>query len=101
MTARSEIEAELAAVADIIGNARAALMRNEILEIKDVPGRMRDVADAITELPPEDASDMRPPLVELLSDFKSFAEELKSKIEEIETAKQTNQGAAATGQSGS
>jgi hypothetical protein len=31
MTARTEIEAELTAVADIIGNARAALTRNEIL----------------------------------------------------------------------
>jgi hypothetical protein len=59
---------------------------------------MRDVADAITDLPPEDASEMRPPLVELLADFKKFAEELKSKIEEIELA---NGSAATTEQPGS
>lgn len=96
MPAKTEIEAELAAVADMIGNARAALTRNEILEIKDVPGRMRDVADAITDLPPEEASQMRPPLVQLLADFKEFAEELKSKIEEIEAANGASEGAAAT-----
>lgn len=96
MAAKTEIEAELAAVADMIGNARAALTRNEILEIKDVPGRMRDVADAITDLPPEEASEMRPPLVQLLADFKKFAEELKLKIEAIEAANRTSESAAAT-----
>ena len=100
MVEKSEIQAELAAVADTIGEARAALSRNEILEITDIPERMREVASAITDLPPEDAVEMRPPLMQLLTDFKTFAEELRSKIDEIETANSAGGPTAASGQSG-
>jgi len=100
MVEKSEIQAELNAVADTIGEARAALMRNEILEIRDIPERMREVANAITDLAPEDASEMRPPLMELLANFKTFAEELKSKIEEVEAANSTDGPTVASGQSG-
>jgi len=100
MVERSEIEAELAAVADTIGEARAALLRNEILEIRDIPERVREVASAITDLAPEDASEMRPPLLQLLADFKTFAEELKSKIDQIEAGNRTGEPTAASGQQG-
>jgi hypothetical protein len=100
MVEKSEIEAELVAVADMISNAREALTRNEIMEIRGIPERMREVSSAITDLAPEEASEMRPPLVKLLDDFKAFAEELKSKIEEIEASDRAGGGPAASGQSG-
>jgi hypothetical protein len=100
MVEKSEIDAELVAVGNRISEARAALARNEILEIRDIPERMREVASAITDLAPEDATEMRPPLMQLLADFKTFAEELRSKIEEIETANRAAGSAAASGQSG-
>jgi len=100
MDQQNEIQAELDAVADVILSARAALARDEILEIRDIPERMRNVASAITDLPPEDASAMRPPLVKLLSDFKAFSEELRSKIEAIEAAGGAAGGPTASGQAG-
>ena len=99
MMVKDNIQAELIAVAEMIGNARAALMRNEIVEMRDIPGRMRDVANSITDLAPEEASEMRPPLVKLLADFKEFAEELKSKIDEIEATNRAGGHVAATEQS--
>lgn len=86
MNSRQDLEAELNSVADRIGNARDALSRNEIVEMSDIPERMRTVADAITDLPPEEAVELRPALSDLLTDFKGFAEELKVKIGEIEAA---------------
>jgi len=100
MIAKEEIETELAAVAEAIGNARAALSRNEIVEMTEIPERMRNVANAITDLPPEDAIELRPSLSNLLTDFKNFAEELKSKIGEIQAAAGSAGGGAATGHSG-
>jgi len=97
MVDKSEIETELNAIAETIGAARAALARNQILEIREIPERMREVAGAITDLAPEDASEMRPPLLHLLADFKDFAEELRSKIQEIETANRAGGTAAASG----
>lgn len=86
MKSRQDLEAELNSVADRIGNARDALSRNEIVEMSDIPERMRTVADAITDLPPEEAVELRPALSDLLTDFKGFAEELKVKIGEVEAA---------------
>jgi hypothetical protein len=100
MVERNEIEAELKAVAETISSAREALKRNEIQEITGIPERMRDVSSAITDLAPEDAAEMRPPLMKLLEDFKAFAEELKNKIEQIEASNQPGGGSAASGQSG-
>lgn len=95
MDSKEDLEKELASVAEAIGTARVALARNEIAEISEIPEKIRAVANAITDLPPEDAIEMRPVLANLLSDFKDFAEELNSKIGEIEAA-----GKVAGGQSG-
>jgi hypothetical protein len=95
MNSRQDLEVELKSVADRIGTARDALARDEIVEVSDIPERMRTVANAITDLPPEDAIELRPALADLLTDFKGFAEELKVKIGEIEAA-----GGAAARQSG-
>lgn len=100
MTVKQELEAELAAVAGSIETARAALSRDEIVEIREIPERMREVANGISDLPPEDAIEMRPALVSLLSDFKRFGEELQAKIEDIETAKAAENNSDATTQSG-
>lgn len=86
MTSKEDLATELETVADVIGTAREALTRNEILEMSEIPGRIKTVADAITDLAPEDAIELRPALSNLLNDFKAFAEELQAKIAEIQTA---------------
>lgn len=95
MNSKQELSDELQSVADRIGTARDALNRNEIVEMSDIPERMRTVANAITDLPPEEAIELRPALSNLLTDFKGFADELKDKIGEIEAA-----GRTVAGQSG-
>ena len=95
MNSKQELTDELKSVADRIGTARDALTRNEIVEMSDIPDRMRTVANAITDLPPEEAIELRPALSDLLTDFKGFAEELQDKIGEIKAA-----GGTAAGQSG-
>lgn len=86
MNSKEDLEKELAIVADAIVTARAALARNEIAQINEIPEKIRTVANAITDLPPEDAIELRPVLADLLADFKEFAEELNTKIGEIEAA---------------
>lgn len=95
MNSKQELSDELQSVAERIGTARDALGRNEIVEMSDIPERMRTVANAITDLPPEDAIELRPALTDLLTDFKGFADELKDKIGEIQAA-----GGTVAGQSG-
>lgn len=85
MIDKTEIHAEIAELAATIKAVRAALTRNEIMEMKGIPERVRGVADAITDLEPDDAAALRPSLTELLADFEAFATELKSKIEEIQS----------------
>jgi methyl-accepting chemotaxis protein len=96
MTPKEEIRAELADVANVISTARQALAQNQILDMRGIQDRVRDVANAITDLTPEDAVELRSSLADLLADFKGFAEELRIKIDEI----QASGGGVATGKSG-
>lgn len=86
MSSKETILAELTKMSDIIATARDGLTRNELIQIEDVEGKVRGMVDSIAELPPEDAIEMRPPLVALLENFQAFATEVQAKISEISTA---------------
>jgi hypothetical protein len=96
MTTKDTIHRDLTTVAEMIVNARAALSRNEIVDIAEIPVKVREVMGSITDLPPEDAVELRPMLVELLTDFKDFATDVNAKIADIES----DGGASAAGRSG-
>jgi hypothetical protein len=84
MTSQNDVRRELAVVAEQIANARAALMRDELIDLTDIPEKVRSVAGAITDLAPEDAAEMRPLLTELLSEFRDFSGEVREKIAAIQ-----------------
>jgi hypothetical protein len=84
MTSQNDVRRDLAVVAELIATARAALMRNELIDLTDIPEKVRSVAGAITDLAPEDAAEMRPLLTELLSEFKDFSGEVREKIAAIQ-----------------
>lgn len=100
MTSKNDIRRDLAAVAEQIANARTALTRNELADIAGIPDTVRELAGAIIDLAPEDAAEMRPLLVELLAEFKSFSEEVRRKIAAIQESAEPEARAAAAGRSG-
>jgi hypothetical protein len=73
-------------LSDLITAARGQLEHNELVMIKDINVRVQRMVESITELPPEQAIDLKTQLVALLNDFKSFSEEMQSKISEISDA---------------
>lgn len=104
MMTKDTITGELTVVAEMIVTARAALARNELVDIGEIPTRLRELMASVTDLPPEEAIELRPTLVELLTDFKSFATEVQAKIAELEAGEEaggeSNGEATTAGQSG-
>ena len=54
MNSQNDVRRELAAVAEQIANARAAMTRDELIDIAGIPERVRSVAGAITVATPFD-----------------------------------------------
>lgn len=93
MTTREAILSEMSEISELISAARDRLAHNELIMITDINGRVQGMVESITELPPEHAVELRPPLVSLLEDFKSFSEQMQSKIAEISEADTTKEDA--------
>ncbi|MDH3701205.1 MAG: hypothetical protein OEU46_07815 [Alphaproteobacteria bacterium] len=95
MTTREAILSEMSEIFELISAARGRLAQNELIMIKDINGRVQGMVESITELPPEQAVELRPPLVSLLEDFKSFSEQMQRKIAEISEADTTKEDTGA------
>ncbi len=95
MTSREAILSEMDELSDLISAAGDRLDHNELIMIKDIHGRVQGMVESITELPPEQAIELRPRLVALLDDFKSFSEKMQSKISEISDADTAKEDAGA------
>lgn len=95
MTTREAILSEMSEISELISTARDRLAQNELIMIKDINGRVQGMVESITELPPEQAVELRPPLVSLLEDFKSFSEQMQIKIAEISDADTTTEDTGA------
>lgn len=100
MMTKDTIHRELTAVAELIVSARSALARNELVDIAEIPVKVREVMGSITDLSPEDAVELRPMLVELLTDFKDFATDVNAKIADIEAVGGPDSRASTAGRSG-
>lgn len=101
MMTKDAISGELTVVAEMITMARSALARNQLVDIGEIPGKLRELMNSITDLPPEDAVELRPTLVELLTDFKSFASDVQAKIAELEAGEGSEGQPIAAERSGS
>lgn len=95
MTSREAIVSEMDELSDLISAARDRLAQNELIMIKDINGRVQGMVESITQLPPEQAIELRSRLVALLDDFKAFSEQMQSKIAEIADAETAREDAGA------
>lgn len=95
MTSREAIVSEMDELSALISAARDRLAQNELIMIKDINGRVQGMVESITELPPEQAIELRSRLVALLDDFKAFSEQMQSKIAEIADAETAREDAGA------
>ncbi len=95
MMNKEEIVTDLNSMSELIAVARSGLSRNQLVEISDIQERIRGVVESITDLPPEDAVEMKPVLLELLSDFQEFSKEVEAKIGELQAASASNTEQAA------
>jgi hypothetical protein len=95
MTSQIDLRRDFAVLAEQIAQARIGLTRNELIDINEIPEKVRVLAGAITDLAPEEASEMRPLLMELLSEFKDFSNEVREKIAAIQS-QETSAGRSAT-----
>lgn len=84
MMNKEEIVTDLNSMSELIAVARSGLSRNQLVEISDIQERIRGVVESITDLPPEDAVEMKPVLLELLSNFQEFSKEVEAKIGELQ-----------------
>jgi hypothetical protein len=100
MMTKDAINGELTIVTEMIVTARAALAHNELVDIGDIPGRLRELMGSITDLPPDDAIELRPALIELLTDFKRFAAEVQEKIADLEATGGSDGQMTTAGRSG-
>lgn len=83
---KEDIVTDLKSMSELIAVARTGLSRNQLVEISDIQDRIRSVVESITDLPPEDAVEMKPVLLGLLSDFQDFSKEVEAKIGELQAA---------------
>lgn len=95
MMNKEEIVTDLNSMSELIAVARSGLSRNQLVEISDIQERIRGVVESITDLPPEDAVEMKPVLLELLSNFQEFSKEVEAKIGELQAASASNTEQAA------
>ncbi len=86
MMSKEEIVTDLNSMSELIAVARSGLTRNQLVEISDIQERIQGVVDSITGLPPEDAVEMKPVLLGLLSEFEKFSKEVEAKIGELQAA---------------
>ncbi len=86
MMSKEEIVTDLNSMSELISVARTGLTRNQLVEINDIQDRIQSVVESITDLPPEDAVEMKPALLSLMSDFQEFAKEVEAKIGELQAA---------------
>ncbi len=86
MMNKDEIVADVNSMSELIAIARSGLTRNQLVEIDNIQGRIQSVVESITDLPPEDAVEMRPMLLELLSEFQDYSKEVEAKIGELQAA---------------
>ena len=85
MPTKDELTADINAMAVEITEALTLLKNDEVVELVDIEPRVRAAMEAVGDLAPDDAVEMRPLLVSLLEKMEEFSLILQDKINEINT----------------
>jgi hypothetical protein len=86
MASKEDIQAGLNVLKDEVTNAREKLLKGELIVIEEVNNRIEGHCQAIAELEPDDAIEIKPLLDALLDDMQTFAQEIayvQNKMSEI------------------
>jgi len=83
MPNKSDLLNDINAMAAEVGTAMEKLESNEIVTLEGIEPRIREVMEAVADLPPDDAVDMRPALVALLEKMEFFSTSLQEKIDQL------------------
>ena len=84
MPTKDELTADINSMAMEITEALTKLTNNEAVDLKNIEPRVRVAMDAVGDLAPDDAIEIRPVLVIMLEKMEEFSLVLQSKIDEIE-----------------
>ncbi|MFL2687051.1 MAG: hypothetical protein ACJ0HN_00450 [Alphaproteobacteria bacterium] len=84
MPTKDELTADINSMAMEITEALTKLTNNEAVDLKNIEPRVRVAMDAVGDLAPDDAIEIRPALVSMLEKMEEFSLVLQSKIDEIE-----------------
>ena len=90
MPTKDELTADINAMAVEITEALTLLKNDEDVELVDIEPRVRAAMEAVGDLAPDDAVEMRPLLVSLLEKMEEFSLILQDKINEINTEETTH-----------
>ena len=84
MPTKDELTADINSMAMEITEALTKLTNDEAVDLKNIEPRVRVAMDAVGDLAPDDAIEIRPVLVSMLEKMEEFSLVLQSKIDEIE-----------------
>jgi uncharacterized protein HemX len=83
MPTKDEIVEDIDKMSQEVSQALADLENEEFVDLDGIEVRIRVAMDAVANLPPDDAVEMRPILVTLLEGMELFAKKLQVKIDEV------------------
>ena len=83
MPSKSDLLNDINAMASEVGTAMEKLQTNEMVTLDEIEPRIREVMEAVADLPPDDAVEMRPALVSLLEKMETFSSSLQEKIDQL------------------
>ena len=83
MPSKSDLLNDINAMATEVGTAMEKLQANEMVTLDGIEPRIREVMEAVADLPPDDAVEMRPALVSLLEKMETFSSSLQEKIDQL------------------
>jgi hypothetical protein len=84
MPTKDELTADINSMSMEITEALTKLTNDEAVDLKNIEPRVRVAMDAVGDLAPDDAIEIRPVLVSMLEKMEEFSLVLQSKIDEIE-----------------
>ena len=81
---KEELLSQISDLSSLVTAAREGLANDEVVEMEGVDENVREACSAITDLPPDDAIEVRPYLMQLLENLQQLSDELQEKLSGLE-----------------
>ncbi len=77
---KEELLSQINDLSSVVGAAREGLAKDEVVAMEDIVENVSETCSAVTDLPPDDAIEVRPHLVELLENLQQLSDDLQEKL---------------------